>query len=144
MNTIQDNTDRILKILASFCIDNIQNYANVSIIQEQFFGPPYVLIGTELHIFQGRQILVDVYRSVFILNKGIIFELCPNFKMRISQSNKSEQCYDLMLINSENKFIDLISSDYSRLVPKIINISNLEEEISHLLLILPSKKKFFN
>jgi len=121
MNNIEPDTTRVL----------IQDY-----MAER--GPYGVLI-EDCPIY-GK---IQVCKSVIILNEGIIINICENFKMRISKSNKNEKCCDLMLMNSENKFIDLIISGYSRSVPKIIDISNLEEEIASLLLTLPIENKFF-
>jgi hypothetical protein len=83
---------------------------------------------------------VQVYKSVIILTEGIVITLFPNYKIRISQEGLEH--YDLMLMDSTNKFIDLNLEEYpeyySKLIPKKINISNLEEEIYFLLLILPT------
>jgi hypothetical protein len=79
------------------------------------------------------------YKSVIILNKGIIISLGLKYKIRISQSDINTMC-DLMLMDFEEKFIDLVSLDgqkyYSKLIPKIVNISCLENEFFHLLYLL--------
>lgn len=87
---------------------------------------------------------VKVYKSVIILTEGIVITLFPNYKIRISQNSTIEELehYDLMLMDSTNTFIDLnleeYSEYYSKLIPKKINISNLQEEIYFLLLVLPT------
>jgi hypothetical protein len=83
---------------------------------------------------------VQVYKSVIILTEGIVITLFPNYKIRISQEEL--EYYDLMLMDSTNTFIDLNLKEYpeyySKLIPKKINISNLQEEIYFLLLVLPT------
>jgi hypothetical protein len=83
---------------------------------------------------------VQVYKSVIILTEGIVITLFPNYKIRISQEKLEH--YDLMLMDSTNTFIDLNLEEYpeyySKLIPKKINISNLQEEIYFLLLVLPT------
>ena len=87
---------------------------------------------------------VKVYKSVIILTEGIVITLFPNYKIRISQNSTIEELeyYDLMLMDSTNTFIDLNLEEYpeyySKLIPKKINISNLQEEIYFLLLVLPT------
>lgn len=100
--------------------------------------PPYAEI-TEYSPQYGK---IKLYKSVIILNKGIIIILCPNYKIRISQCSTDNSKCDLMLMNSEYKFIDLDIPEffkyYSKLSPKKINISNLQEEVYFLLLVLPT------
>lgn len=87
---------------------------------------------------------VKVYKSVIILAEGIVITLFPNYKIRISQNSTIGELdqYDLMLMDSKNTFIDLNLEEcpeyYSKLIPKKINISNLQEEIYFLLLVLPT------
>ena len=82
---------------------------------------------------------IITYKSVIILNKGIIISLGLKYKIRISQSDINNMC-ELMLMDFEEKFIDLVSLDgqkyYSKLIPKIVNISCLENEFFHLLYLL--------
>jgi hypothetical protein len=83
---------------------------------------------------------VNVYKSVIILTEGLVITLFPKYKIRISQEKLEH--YDLMLMDSTNTFIDLNLKEYpeyySKLIPKKINISNLQEEIYFLLLVLPT------
>ena len=127
----------ILEVLKSTLLEFINTEYDTTrvLIQDNMATkPPYAEI-IEHSPQYGK---IKVYKSVIILNKGVIVTLYPNYKLRISQCN-NYQCA-LMLMDSDYKFIDLnmleFSKYYSKLEPKIINTYELGGEINLLLILL--------
>lgn len=116
-------------------IDTGYDTTRVLIQENMATEPPYA----EIIEYSPQYGKIKLYKSVIILNKGIIIILCPNYKIRISQCDNNNQCA-LMLMNSDYKFIDLDMPEfpkyYSKLEPKIINIYKLGGEINFLLMLL--------
>jgi hypothetical protein len=124
----------VYSILQNILIDSNTAYDTTRVIVQNKLSntAPYAEI-IEHHPQYGE---LKVYKSIIILNKGIIIDLSPFYKIRISQNNYGQ--YDLILMDTENKFIDFVIGGYSKSNPKTVNSSDLEQELSCLLLILPN------